>query len=102
MSLQRTWIQANGDKGKLDSPRMLVTKDRKRGGAIRLWPDEAVATIMPLDLHWGLIHNQSASCEFFRRLAGTRRVIALRATVANLIFCENAGGASTTCCRSLW
>ena len=42
ISLQRTWIQANGDKAKLDPPRMLATKHRKRGGAIRLWPDEAV------------------------------------------------------------
>ncbi|PMS17846.1 hypothetical protein C0Z18_18540 [Trinickia dabaoshanensis] len=41
-TLHRTWIQANGIKAHLQTPRMLLRRHRKAGGVIRLWPDEAV------------------------------------------------------------
>jgi phage/plasmid primase-like uncharacterized protein len=43
MSLQRTWICADGTKASVDPPRMLLKGHRKAGGVVRLWPDEAVS-----------------------------------------------------------
>lgn len=44
-TLHRTWIKADGRKADLDPPRMLIGDDhQKQGGAIRLWPDEAVTS----------------------------------------------------------
>jgi hypothetical protein len=42
MSLHRTWICADGRKADVDPPRLLLSSHRKKGGVIRLWPDEAV------------------------------------------------------------
>lgn len=43
MSLHRTWIWADGRKADLDEPRLLLGDGhRKKGGVVRLWPDEAV------------------------------------------------------------
>ncbi|QGZ61079.1 DUF7146 domain-containing protein [Paraburkholderia acidisoli] len=42
LSLHRTWIQSNGHKAAIDAPRMLLGGHRKKGGVIRLWPDDAV------------------------------------------------------------
>lgn len=61
LSLHRTWIQANGSKATVDSPRMLLGGHRKQGGVIRLWPDEAVTAGLgigegietALSLAWG-------------------------------------------------
>jgi hypothetical protein len=44
LSLHKTWVLADGRKAELDSPRLLLAGHRKRGGVIRLWPDEAVTT----------------------------------------------------------
>lgn len=44
LTLHRTWICANGSKAPLAPPRMLLAGHRKRGGVVRLWPDEAVTT----------------------------------------------------------
>lgn len=43
MSLHRTWIRADGTKADVSPARLLLAGHRKQGGAIRLWPDEAVA-----------------------------------------------------------
>lgn len=43
MSIHRTWIQANGRKAEIDSPRLLLSGHAKVGGVIRLWPDESVS-----------------------------------------------------------
>lgn len=42
ISLHRTWIKADGTKADVQPPRLLLGGHRKAGGAIRLWPDEAV------------------------------------------------------------
>jgi putative DNA primase/helicase len=44
ISLHRTWIEANGEKAKVEPPRLLLKDHRKQGGVVRLWPDEAVTT----------------------------------------------------------
>ena len=43
MSLHRTWIKPNGDKAAIDPPRMLLGGHSKRGGVIRLWPNDPPA-----------------------------------------------------------
>src|SRR6185437_1758932 len=43
MTLHRTWITSTGKKAALDLPRLLLGKQRKAGGVIRLWPGDAVA-----------------------------------------------------------
>ena len=42
ISLHRTWIRADGSKGDVDPPRLLLGGHRKQGGVIRLWPDDSV------------------------------------------------------------
>lgn len=42
ISLHRTWINADGTKADVEPPRLLLGGHRKAGGAIRLWPDEAL------------------------------------------------------------
>lgn len=42
LTLHRTWINADGSKAAVDPPRMLLGGHRKRGGVVRLWPDECV------------------------------------------------------------
>lgn len=42
ISLHRTWIQADGRKADVEPPRLVLGGHRKRGGVIRLWPDETV------------------------------------------------------------
>jgi hypothetical protein len=44
LTLHRTWIQADGTKAEIDTPRLLLSGHRKAGGVIRLWPDECVTT----------------------------------------------------------
>jgi hypothetical protein len=44
LTLHRTWVCSDGTKAAIDPPRMLLGKHQKRGGVIRLWPDEAVTT----------------------------------------------------------
>jgi hypothetical protein len=43
MTLHRTWIRADGSKP-VNPPRLPLRGHRKKGGVVRLWPDEAVAT----------------------------------------------------------
>lgn len=42
LSLHRTWIGLDGEKAALEPARALLGGHRKRGGVIRLWPDESV------------------------------------------------------------
>lgn len=42
ITLHRTWVNADGTKAAVEPPRLLLGGHRKAGGAIRLWPDEAV------------------------------------------------------------
>lgn len=42
MTLHRTWIKADGTKADVEPARLLLAGHQKQGGAIRLWPDEAV------------------------------------------------------------
>ncbi len=42
ISLHRTWVCADGRKPNIAMPRLLLGGHRKRGGAIFLWPSEAV------------------------------------------------------------
>ncbi|MBU2801694.1 hypothetical protein HFV02_05375 [Acidithiobacillus caldus] len=43
LTLHRTWIKADGKKAPEATPsRLLLGRHRKAGGAIRLWPDDAV------------------------------------------------------------
>ncbi len=42
ITLHRTWVNADGTKAAVEPSRMLLGGHRKAGGAIRLWPDEAV------------------------------------------------------------
>ncbi|MCW5144301.1 toprim domain-containing protein [Burkholderia cenocepacia] len=42
ITLHRTWVNADGTKAAVEPSRMLLGRHRKAGGAIRLWPDEAV------------------------------------------------------------
>jgi hypothetical protein len=42
ISLHRTWVRADGQKADVDPPRMLLSGHRKKGGVIRLWPDDEV------------------------------------------------------------
>ncbi|MBK3823964.1 PriCT-2 domain-containing protein [Paraburkholderia aspalathi] len=42
ISLHRTWVNSDGNKADVDPSRLLLGGHRKAGGAIRLWPDEAV------------------------------------------------------------
>jgi len=44
ISIHRTWVRADGRKAPVVPPRMLLSGHRKQGGAVRLWPDEAVTT----------------------------------------------------------
>jgi putative DNA primase/helicase len=44
LTLHKTWIKPDGTKADLDKPRLLLGQHRKRGGVIRLWPDESVTT----------------------------------------------------------
>ncbi len=44
LTLHRTWIRGDGMKAPFDPPRLLLGGHRKRGGCVRLWPDEAVTT----------------------------------------------------------
>jgi hypothetical protein len=43
MTLHRTWVNANGTKPAMERPRLLLAGHQKKGGVIRLWPDEAVS-----------------------------------------------------------
>jgi putative DNA primase/helicase len=42
ITLHRTWIKSDGTKADVDPPRVLLGQHRKRGGVVRLWPDEAI------------------------------------------------------------
>jgi putative DNA primase/helicase len=43
MTLHRTWLMADGSgKARLDKPRLLKKGYSKKGGVVRLWPDEEV------------------------------------------------------------
>jgi hypothetical protein len=43
MTLHRTWLMADGSgKARLDKPRLLMKGHSKKGGVVRLWPDEEV------------------------------------------------------------
>jgi hypothetical protein len=42
MTLQRIWIMPDGTKADFDPPRMLLAGHAKKGGVIRLWPDDEV------------------------------------------------------------
>lgn len=42
ISLHRTWINADGSKAEIETPRLLLGGHRKQGGVVRLWPDEYV------------------------------------------------------------
>lgn len=42
LSLHKTWIQASGKKAEVAKPRMYLGRHRKRGGVIKLWPDDAL------------------------------------------------------------
>ncbi len=42
LSLHRTWIKPDGNKANVSPPRLLLKDHPIAGGAIRLWPDEAV------------------------------------------------------------
>ena len=45
MTLHRTWLAADGSgKAPVDKPRLLLKGRRKKGGVVRLWPDEEVTT----------------------------------------------------------
>jgi putative DNA primase/helicase len=44
LTLHRTWIRPDGRKADVEAPRLLLSKHRKSGGVIRLWPDDAVTT----------------------------------------------------------
>ena len=44
LTLHITWTRSDGTKADVDPPRMLLRGHRKKGGVIRLWPDEAVTT----------------------------------------------------------
>lgn len=48
LTLHRTWIRADGRKAGIEPPRMLLGGHSKRGGVIRLWPDETVTTGLAL------------------------------------------------------
>lgn len=48
ISLHRTWVNADGSKADVDSPRMLLAGHRKQGGVIRLWPDECVGCMVAI------------------------------------------------------
>ncbi len=42
LTLHRTWINRDGTKASVEPPRMLLGGHSKKGGVIRLWPDECV------------------------------------------------------------
>jgi phage/plasmid primase-like uncharacterized protein len=42
LTLHHTWVQSDGNKAPLDTPRRLLGKHSKKGGVVRLWPDECV------------------------------------------------------------
>jgi len=44
LTLHRTWVCADGTKAPVEPPRLLLGKHQKRGGVIRLWPDDAITT----------------------------------------------------------
>lgn len=44
LTIHRTWIQADGRKAEIETPRLLLAGHPKAGGVIRLWPDELVST----------------------------------------------------------
>lgn len=44
LTIHRTWIQADGRKAEIETPRLLLAGHPKAGGVIRLWPDDSVAT----------------------------------------------------------
>ncbi len=44
MTLHRTWVCADGRKANVTPPRLLLKGHTKKGGVIRLWPDEAVTS----------------------------------------------------------
>ena len=48
LTLHRTWIKPDGMKADIDPPRLLLGKHRKKGGVIRLWPDESVTTALAI------------------------------------------------------
>jgi putative DNA primase/helicase len=41
LTLHRTWIRADGRKADVDPPRLLLSRHRKAGGVIRLWPESS-------------------------------------------------------------
>jgi hypothetical protein len=44
MTLHKTWLMADGSgKARLDKPRLLKKGYGKKGGVVRLWPDEEVS-----------------------------------------------------------
>ena len=48
LTLHRTWIKPDGTKADVDPPRLLLGKHRKKGGVIRLSPDDAVTTALAI------------------------------------------------------
>lgn len=44
LTIHRTWIQADGRKAEIETPRLLLAGHPKADGVIRLWPDDSVAT----------------------------------------------------------
>jgi putative DNA primase/helicase len=87
LSLHRTWIQNDGRKADVETPRMLLGRHRKQGGVIRLWPDDAVTYGLgiaegietALSLAWG--YSPVWSCIDAGNLAAFRCIPGLESIV---------------------
>ncbi|WP_446332866.1 toprim domain-containing protein [Burkholderia pseudomallei] len=107
LSLHRTWICADGTKPNVDKPRRLLAGHRKRGGAIFLWPNEAV------DIALGIgegIETSLTLARYFRPVwslidAGNLEHFSVLPGIQSITICADndpAGLKAATACAEHW
>ncbi|MBF4014837.1 toprim domain-containing protein [Burkholderia pseudomallei] len=107
LSLHRTWVCADGTKPNVDKPRRLLAGHRKRGGAIFLWPIEAV------DISLGVsegIETSLTLARYFRPVwslidAGNLEHFSVLPGIQSITICADndpAGLKAATACAEHW
>ncbi|MDB5788215.1 toprim domain-containing protein [Caballeronia mineralivorans] len=107
MSLHFTWVNSNGSKPDIYKPRRLLAGHRKSGGAIFLWPNEAV------DLALGIgegIETSLTLARYFRPVwslidAGNLKRFRVLPGIQGITICadnDKAGLEAASACAERW
>lgn len=107
MTLHQTWVQADGTKAECEPARMLLGGHRKAGGAIRLWPDEAVtmglAVAEGIETALSLAHAYTPAWACID--AGNLAALPVLAGIESLVIAADhdaAGIAAAKACADRW